>query len=558
MLRAAGAARVGAAVAALAVAAALVVVPLLRLAGVAWSAGGDGLARVVASPSFGAAVRNTLVLAAAVTLAAVPLGTGLALLLRRPDVPGRAAWRVAVLLPVLVPDFVLGYSWTQAYGPAGFTDQLLGWNWGALPGAVQVWLVLVVNAVPVAYLVVAAGLAARAEPQLAWAARISGAGRGTALVTVTLRLLGPAIAAAAVLVFVLSLGAFAVPQVLGTPAGFRTVATQIYADLALGADPATFAEAVTLALLLVVLAGVCVVPVDAVLGRRLRAARTAGGDGVPAAAGTPSVGRWVAAGLAGYLLVTVGLPLAALVLASVTRAVGVPPTPANWGLGHYREVLDARTFEALGRSAGLAVTAATVLLVLSALVVLAEQRWPGRVVAGLLTLTLVLPGSTLAVAVLLTYRRWLVDTPALILVAYLAKFWAFAQRPLSGAVDRLVADEWRAARVSGAGPATAVRTVLLRALAPVLLGAWLLCLLTALHEVTMSSLLYGPGSETFAVVVLNSQELGRVGPTAALSVLLTLLVAVPALLLGLVAIRSRSGARAEVPVTSTLEVARAG
>ena len=45
----------------------------------------------------------------------------------------------------------------------------------------------------------------------------------------------------------------------------------------------------------------------------------------------------------------------------------------------------------------------------------------------------------------------------------------------------------------------------------------------------MSSLLYGPGSETLAVVVLNSQELGRIGPTAALSVLLALLVAVPAL-----------------------------
>ena len=37
----------------------------------------------------------------------------------------------------------------------------------------------------------------------------------------------------------------------------------------------------------------------------------------------------------------------------------------------------------------------------------------------------------------------------------------------------------------------------------------------------MSSLLYGPGSETLAVVVLNSQELGRIGPTAALSVVLS-------------------------------------
>ena len=41
-----------------------------------------------------------------------------------------------------------------------------------------------------------------------------------------------------------------------------------------------------------------------------------------------------------------------------------------------------------------------------------------------------------------------------------------------------------------------------------LITAWALCFLTALHEVTMSSLLYGPGSETLAVVVLNSADLG--------------------------------------------------
>ena len=44
----------------------------------------------------------------------------------------------------------------------------------------------------------------------------------------------------------------------------------------------------------------------------------------------------------------------------------------------------------------------------------------------------------------------------------------------------------------------------------------------------MSSLLYGPGSETPAVVVLNSADLGRVGVTAALSVLVTAVVLLPA------------------------------
>ena len=49
----------------------------------------------------------------------------------------------------------------------------------------------------------------------------------------------------------------------------------------------------------------------------------------------------------------------------------------------------------------------------------------------------------------------------------------------------------------------------------------------------MSSLLYGPGSTTVAVVVLNAEELGGIGDTAALSVLLTLLLLGPGLLVWL-------------------------
>jgi len=510
---------------------ALVALPVLRLGQVLWEETDGDPFRVLGSPGVGEAARNTVVLAVAVTLAAVPLGVATALVLRRPDLPGRAFWRVAVLAPVVVPDFVLGYSWTQAYARAGFTDTALGLSWPGLLGPAGVWLVLVVNAVPLVYLVVAVGLAARAEPDGERAARVSGAGAWTVLVTVTLRLLLPAIAAAAVLVFVLTLGTFAIPQVLGAPAGFSTVTTRIYADLSIGGDPSSFLEAVTLALLLVLVTAVCVAPADALLGPRLRTARPADPQSGQAVPGRPGAGRARAAALGGYLVLTTALPLMALLLSSVTRALGVPPTPANWGLDHFREVLTPRTFEALGRSVGLAVAAASLLVLLGGLVAVSERRRSGRAAASLITLTLVLPGSTLAVALLITYGRWLPGTLALILLAYLAKLWAFAHRPIAGALDRLPPDELRAARASGAGVLTAVRTVALRPLAPALLGAWLICFLTALHEVTMSSLLYGPGSETLAVIVLNSQELGRIGPTAALSVVLSLLVAVPALLL---------------------------
>src|SRR3954467_12110279 len=550
-------ARISAGAAVAALVAALVALPLLRLAQVVWQEGAGNLPRLLGSGGRGEAVRNPVVLAVAVTAAAVPIGVVLALVLRRPDLPGRAFWRAAVLLPVFVPDFVLGYSWTQAYARAGFTDTLLGWHWSGLLGPAGGWLVLVVNAAPLAYLVVAVGLAARAEPDLERAARVSGAGGTTALLTITLRLLLPAVMAASVLVFVLTLAAFAIPQVLGTPGGFSTVTTRIYAGLSIGGDPEAFVQAVTLALLLGVAAAVCVAPADALLGSRLEVSRPAVAPGAPATAGRAAVGRAMAAGLATYLVISTALPLAALVLSSVTRAVGVPPTPANWSLAPFREALTPRTVDALGRSLGLAVVAATLLVVLGGLIATVGRRRSGRATATLVTLPLVLPGSTLAVALLITYGRWLGGTLTLILLAYLAKLWAFAHRPIAGALERLPPEELLAARVSGAGALTAVRTVTLRPLAPALLGAWLVCFLTALHEVTMSSLLYGPGSETLAVIVLNAQELGSIGATAALSVVLTLLVAVPAGLLWPVLgrLRTRRGSPAAV---LTLEAARVG
>jgi iron(III) transport system permease protein len=525
----------------------LVGYPVLRLGQVLWQESDGDLARVLGSAGLGEALRSTVLLAAAVTLPAVPLGTVLALVLRHSDLPGRTVLRIAVLLPVVVPDFVLGYSWTQAYARGGFTDSVLGLHWGSLLGPAGVWLVLVVNAAPVVYLVVAVGLAARAEPDLERAARASGAGPATTLRTVTLRLLLPSLAAAAVLVFVLTLASFAIPQVLGTPAGFRTMATLIYADLSVGGDPASFLSAVALALLLVLVTAVLVAPADALVSPRLRSSRPAHPQGTAAAPGRPAARRAEALAVAGYLVLTVGVPLAALVLSSVTRAVGVPPTPGNWTLDHFRQVLTTSTAEALGRSLALAVAAASLLVVLGGLVAVLERRRTGRTAATLITLTLVLPGSALAVGLLIAYGRWLSGTLVLILLAYLAKLWAFAHRPIAGALDRFPPDELRAARASGAGPLTAVRTVALPPLAPALAAAWLVCFLTALHEVTMSSLLYGPGSETLAVVVLNSQELGRIGPTAALSVVLSLLVVVPGALLWWVGARARGARRVGVP-----------
>jgi iron(III) transport system permease protein len=191
----------------------------------------------------------------------------------------------------------------------------------------------------------------------------------------------------------------------------------------------------------------------------------------------------------------------------------------------------AHVFAALGHSLGLAAGAATIVLLLGALTAALGLRRVGRPLSTLVILTLAVSGSALAVAVLLAYGGRLHDSLAIILVAYLAKFWALGHRPLAGAVERLPTDLVRAARVSGAGPVVSVRTVVVPLLRPAGLGVWVLVFLFAIHELTISSLLYGPGNETLAVVILDRQQLGDVAATSALSVLLTVLIAAVAVVL---------------------------
>lgn len=504
----------------------LVALPLARLVRVAVEGGTSvGSADLVAA-------EHSLELAVFVALLAVPLGTAFAFLLRRPDVPCRRVLRALVLLPLLVPQFVLGYSWTQAYARSGFTDDLIGVHWSGLLGPAGIVVVLVVDAVPICYLLSSVGLATRAQPELELAARTSGASGWTAVRTVTLPLLRPVLAAEFVIVFVATLESFAAPQVLGLPAGYATLTTRLYGDLVLGSTPDAFRDAVLLALGLVLFAAVLLLPADLLLAPKLRTDRAGGigrSDALPRRGGVV-----VALAAAGYGVLAVLLPAVALVAAATTRAIGLAPTPSNWTLENFRTALDGPTRDALWHSLQLAALAAIILTALGATVAGVERYRTGRALGTAALLSFALPGSALAVGLLIAYGNVLGGTLAIILIAYLAKFWALAHRTISAAVDRVPLGEVQAARVSGAAPVVAARTVWLPALAPALWAAALLVFVMALHEVTMSSLLYSTGTETFAVAVLNSQQLGATGTTAALSVTLTAVlvaVAAPACLL---------------------------
>ncbi|GAC1663253.1 MAG: iron ABC transporter permease [Candidatus Limnocylindrales bacterium] len=507
----------------------LIGLPLARLVGVALGGGTAAIVATLTDPAVGGAIANTAWTSTMVAVLAVAAGTATAIATERGGLPRRAWLRAGILVPLLCPPFVTAFGWTQAYGPRGLTDNLIGLQVPGLYGSLGIVLVLAASSTPLAWLIVGGALASRVEPDVERAARASGAGWWTTLWTVTLPLLRPAIMSALVVTFVFAINAFGVPAILGTPAGFATITTRLYQDLARSSDPAAFAEAGILAATLVVVALAVVGPADAWLTGR-PAARTGGGGGSPGPSTVPDCRRRAAAVAIGAIIVLVTLlPLAAVVLTALTKAVGLAPVPANWTLANFGEALDQRFVDGLVHSLGLAVAAASIVLPLGGLLAVLERR--GRGTPSLrtaVTIGFALPGSALAVAVLLAYGGALRDTLAIILVTYIGKFWALGQRQVGGSVDRLPVDLVRAARANGAGPIVTLRSIVGPILRPSLLAGWLIVFLFALHELTMSSLLYGPRTATLSVVVLNAQQLGDPAVSAALAVVLVGLIAIVA------------------------------
>lgn len=162
--------------------------------------------------------------------------TGLTLLIALPgayvfarfDFPGKQLLRAVVAVPFVLPTVVVGSAFLALAGRGGLLDDL----WG-LRLDTSVWAILLAH-VFFNYAVVVrtvGGLWGQLDPRQEEAARVLGAGRFTAWRRVTLPALGPAVAAAALMVFLFTFTSFGVVQILGGPT-FSTLEVEIYRQTA--------------------------------------------------------------------------------------------------------------------------------------------------------------------------------------------------------------------------------------------------------------------------------------------------------------------------------------
>jgi molybdate transport system permease protein len=228
---------------------------LLPLIGLLVRAPWRGLPQLLADPSVRQALRLSLMSATLATVFSLVVGVPLAWVLARRRFPGRRLVRALVLLPLVLPPVVGGVGMLYAFGRRGVLGPALGAVGISLPFSTA-GVVLAEAFVAMPFLVITVeGALAGSDQRYEEAAATLGASDWTTFRRITLPLIGPSVAAGAVLCFARALGEFGATITFAgnLPGTTQTMPLAVYVALETNPEAALALALVLLAVSILIL-----------------------------------------------------------------------------------------------------------------------------------------------------------------------------------------------------------------------------------------------------------------------------------------------------------------
>ena len=501
---------------ALVVAALLLIAPVylaLRTVGAGWDA-----IDLIFRPRTLWVIGRTVALMATVMLGCILISAPLAWLTVRTDLPGRGFWRVATMLPLALPSYIVGFTIAVGLGPRGILQGWLEAGFGVeripsiygFPGAA---FTLIIISFPYVLLPVRAALW-NMDVSLDESARILGRDRWQTFWSVTLPMLRPAIFAGGLLTALYALSDFGAVAIMR----YETFTWSIFIQYGAALDR-TLAAAWSLALIALALAVVWGENTarNAVGGRyfRSRGGATRLPEPIP-------LGRWRWPALAycgTVVAMSVLSPVAVLAYWTVRGVAAGEPLLLLW--------------RAAANSVGVSVLAAVLTVLCAAPIAVLTVRYPGLFSRWLERLGFVgfaLPGIVIALGLVYfgaNYAPWLYQSLAILAVAYVTLFLPAAVGSLRTSLLQVRPEFEDAARSLGKRPLSVLFSVTLPLIRPgILTGAALVFLLT-MKELPATLILSPIGFTTLASSIWAAAEEAFFARAAAPALLLVAVSSIP-------------------------------
>ncbi len=453
-------------------------------------------------------------------LLATIVGAPLGLLLARADLSAKRFLRLALVVPLVIPPYILGLAWIYIGGSAGVVAQAFGRdllsNWTySLTGAV---VILGTSFYPLTMLATEAA-AHRINAPLEEAALLV-ARPYRVLSRITLPLIAPSIAAAALLTFVLALSEFGVPGLLRVP----VFTTEVFTAFAALYD---FGGATALAVPLLVVALIAGIAAKLLVGNRMITGRRTVRMGLPL-----TLGRWRVLAMCAFglvLLLSVILPLGVL-----AREVG-----------RFERILTsvAESGSAIRNSVVLSTVGATLIVALGALLGYGRERARMRrrgLIDLVLIVTFAVPSTVVGIGLISLWNRpgllgEVYNSTAIIVIAYLARFVPVAALVLAASVRQIPISSEEAADVAGASWLRTFTRIVLPQMRSGLAAAWVVAFIFTFGELGATVLVTPPGESTLPVRIYTMIANTPTSVVAALALMQAGIILVPLALFGMLA-----------------------
>lgn len=518
------------------------VLPIFRLVFLSFSSEGgftfENYTSVLQDRSTWKTIENTLYVVVGSSIIAIILGIMTAWVVAYTNIRQKKLIQLFIFLPFIIPSYITTLAWTQFMSKNGFFANLLS----LLPGSLEtmnmyslqgIIIVMGLSHYPLVYLLTV-GVLRKIPRDLEYAARVSGSSKWQSFKTITLPLALPGIASGGFLAFIASLDNFGIPAFLGIPGNIRVLSTYIYEQI-VGLGPNSFERAATLSVILGIIA-LTGTFIQWLLLKKSKNNETAVEDKEPRFLFSKRKRLMIELLLWSFLLLTTLVPLISMLSASLIKAYGLPFAPENISLKNYQFVLleNQKAITSLKNSANLAIITTIFCLVAGTGIAYIRTKKPSILSKGLemiIGIPYALPGTVLALAMIFAWMEpipgWnpgIYGTIMILFIAYVTRFLILQVRGSITAFMQVDPSIEEAARVSGSNGFYKWKQILLPLIIPGVISGALLVFLTALTELTVSSLLWSSGRETIGLVIFNFEQAGYSTYSTAFSCIVVLFI----------------------------------
>lgn len=449
------------------------------------------------------------------------VGVPMAYAMTRYNILGKSFLHILIIMGLMSPPFIGAYSWITLFGRAGFITKLfadMGIHLPSIYGRAGIIIVFTFKLFPYVYLYTS-GAMSSIDSSMEEAAENLGSNPLRRLLTVTLPVIFPSIAAGAIMVFMTSLADFGTPMLIGE--GYMVLPVLVYNEYM--SEIGGNAHLASTLSVVIVLCSTTVLLLQKYLVSRK--------NYIMSAMRPPKVIQ-----LHGLKRLLVSLPVILVCFIGVIPQIVVLvssfiKTDFTGFIGGFSVESYINIFSRLWTNirntfvfSSSAILFIIIIGMLISYIIVRHKGFTSQLMDILIMFPFVIPGAVLGISLIVAFNKppvILTGSALIMIVAYIVRKLPYTIRSGSAILHQIDPSVDEASISLGVSPMKTFAQVTARLMAPGILSGAILSWITCINELSSSVMLYSGKTSTIAVAIYTEVVRNSFGTAAALASILT-------------------------------------